>query len=223
VKAKKAALQTATVAFNAASDQLRYTKILSPMEGTVTERGIQPGEVVTPGVQASFDGKSLMTVSDLSTLIVKADLNQIDVAKVKLGQTVAVTLDALPGKSYEATITKIAPASITPKDKQVDVFPVEATLTKADALIKPGMTADVRIHIEKKPNVLILPIEAVVKEKGKQMVTKVVAVEKGKKQEQVEVHVGARNDREVEVTDGIKEGDEIMIKPGSSAENEYKM
>src|SRR5438874_2939690 len=111
VRAKKVAVQTATVAYNAASDRLRYTRVLAPMDGTVTERGIQPGEVVTPGVQASFDGKSLMTISDLSTLLVKADLNQIDVAKVKLGQKVAVTLDALPGKSYEAAITKIAPAS----------------------------------------------------------------------------------------------------------------
>ncbi|HEX9105065.1 MAG TPA: efflux RND transporter periplasmic adaptor subunit [Polyangia bacterium] len=224
VRAKKVALQTATVAYNAASDRLRYTHILAPMDGTVTERGIQPGEVVTPGVQATFEGKALLTVSDLSTLLVKADLNQIDVAKVKLGQKVTVTLDALPGKSYEATITKIAPASITPKDKQVDVFPVEATLATADLSIKPGMTADVRIHIEKKPNVISLPIEAVVKENGKQFVSKVVPADKGKqKTDKVEVAVGARNDREIEIQSGIKEGDKVLIKPASSAENEYKM
>ncbi|HWE27001.1 MAG TPA: efflux RND transporter periplasmic adaptor subunit, partial [Polyangia bacterium] len=194
VRAKKVAVQTATVAFNAASDRLRYTRVLAPMDGTVTERGIQPGEVVTPGVQASFDGKSLMTISDLSTLLVKADLNQIDVAKVQMGQKVTVTLDALPGKTYEASITKIAPASILPKDKQVDVFPVEATLTTADHAIKPGMTADVRIHIEKKEHVLSLPIEAVVKENGKQFVSKVIALDKGKqKTDKVEVAVGARN------------------------------
>jgi membrane fusion protein, macrolide-specific efflux system len=224
VRAKKVALQTATVAYNAASDRLRYTRIVAPMNGTVTERGIQPGEVVTPGVQATFEGKALLTVADLSTLIVKADLNQIDVAKVKLGQKVAVTLDALPGKTYEATITKIAPASITPKDKQVDVFPVEATLTQADSAIKPGMTADVRVHIDKKDHVLALPIEAVVKENGKQFVQKVVPLPNGKqKTDKVEVKVGARNDREVEIASGIAEGDKVLIKPGSSAENEYKM
>ena len=224
VRAKKVALQTATVAFNAASDRLHYTRVLSPMEGTVTERGIQPGEVVTPGVQASFDGKSLMTISDLSTLLVKADLNQIDVAKVQMGQKVTVTLDALPGKTYEATITKIAPASILPKDKQVDVFPVEATLTKSDLSIKPGMTADVRIHIEKKDHVISLPIEAVVKENGKQFVSKVIALPNGKqKTDKVEVAVGARNDREIEIQKGISEGDKVLIKPASSAENEYKM
>jgi membrane fusion protein, macrolide-specific efflux system len=224
VRAKKVAVQTASVAYNAASDRLRYTRVLAPMEGTVTERGIQPGEVVTPGVQASFDGKSLMTISDLSTLLVKADLNQIDVAKVQMGQKVSVTLDALPGKIYEATITKIAPASILPKDKQVDVFPVEATLTKSDLSIKPGMTADVRIHIEKKDHVISLPIEAVVKENGKQFVSKVIALPNGKqKTDKVEVAVGARNDREIEIQKGISEGDKVLIKPASSAENEYKM
>jgi macrolide-specific efflux system membrane fusion protein len=224
VKAKKVAVQTMKVAYNASSDQLRYTRILAPMEGTVTERGIQPGEVVTPGVQASFDGKSLLTVSDLSVLIVKADLNQIDVAKVKMGQKVTVTLDALPGKSYDAAITKIAPASITPKDKQVDVFPVEATLVKADSDIKPGMTADVRIHIEKLPHVLSLPIEAVVKDQGKQFVNKVIFGPDGKERTQkIEVKVGARNDREIEIVSGIAEKDRILIKPDSSAENEYKM
>lgn len=224
VKAKRVAVQTAQVAYNAASDQLRYTRITAPMDGTVTERGIQPGEVVTPGVQATFEGKALLTVSDLSTLLVKADLNQIDVAKVRMGQKVSVTLDALPGKSYDATITKIAPASITPKDKTVDVFPVEATLLKADSAIKPGMTADVRIHIEKREHVLALPIEAVVKESGKQYVTKIELDAKGKqKQVKTEVHVGARNDRELEIVDGIVEGQQVLIKPASAAENEYKM
>jgi membrane fusion protein, macrolide-specific efflux system len=235
VTAKKVAVQQAEVAYSAALDQLHYCRISAPMDGTVTERGIQPGEVVTPGVQATFEGRALLTVSDLSTLLVKADLNQIDVAKVKLGQKVTVTLDALPDKSYEATITKIAPASVAPKSSSsgsssggssalVDVFPVEAVLATADRLIKPGMTADVRIHIEKREHVLALPIEAVVKESGKHFVTKVVAVAGGKPQlAKTEVKVGARNDREVEVASGLSDGDKVLIKPGSSADNEYKM
>ncbi|HEY2746039.1 MAG TPA: efflux RND transporter periplasmic adaptor subunit [Polyangia bacterium] len=232
VKAKKVAVQTAEVTLNAATDQLHYTRITAPIDGTVTERVIQPGETVVPGVQATFDGKALLTVSDLSTLIVKADLNQIDVAKVKMGQKVKVTFDALPDRTYDATITKIAPASVTPDAKSgststsaaVDVFPVEATLDKADTAIKPGMTADVRIHIEKRDHVIALPIEAVVKESGKQYVTKVIPLEKGKqKTEKTEVTVGARNDREIEIVKGLAEGDKVLIKPASAAENEYKM
>lgn len=221
--AKRVAYERAKVALVAARDKLRYTEIQSPLDGTVIEKGIRVGEVVTPGVQATFEGKPLLTVADLSTIIVKADLNQIDVARVKLGQKVTLTLDALPGKSYEAEITKVAPASTLPKGKDVDVFPVEATLKAPDGDIKPGMTADVRVHIETKPKVLVLPIEAVVKEKGKSWVTVVTSDDKGRpKTDRAEVTTGARNDREVEIVSGVKEGQKILIKPGSASENEYK-
>jgi len=130
VRARAAALRLSGVTLAAAQDRLRYTKLVSPMDGTVIERGIQPGEVVTPGVQATFEGKALLTIADLSTLVVKADLNQIDVAKVRLGQKVTLTLDALPGKSYAAKVTKVAPASTLPKGKDVDVFPIEATMSE---------------------------------------------------------------------------------------------
>lgn len=221
--AKKVAHERAKVALVAARDKLRYTEIQAPLDGTIIEKGIRVGEVVTPGVQATFEGKPLLTVADLSTIIVKADLNQIDVARVKLGQKVTLTLDALPGKTYDAEITKIAPASTLPKGKDVDVFPVEATLKAPDGDIKPGMTADVRVHIETKPKVLTLPIEAVVKEKGKSFVTVVTTDEKGRpKTDKAEVTTGARNDREVEIVTGVKEGTKILIKPNSASENEYK-
>jgi len=223
-KTSESTLAGLRVALSAAEDRLRYTQILAPLDGTVIEKGIRVGEVVTPGVQATFEGKALLTVADLSTLIVKADLNQIDVAKVKLGQKVTLTLDALPGKTYAATVTKVAPASTTPKGKDVDVFPIEATLDSHDGQIKPGMTADVRVHIETLPQVLALPIEAVVKEKDKSYVTKVTTGPDGKqKTDKVEVKVGARNDREIEISSGVVVGEKVLIKPASSADNEFKM
>src|SRR5262245_11561070 len=81
VRAKTVAVQTAEsvlaaakVAQGAAEDRLRYTQVISPMDGTVIQRGIEAGEVVSPGLQANFEGKALLTIADLSTLIVKADL-----------------------------------------------------------------------------------------------------------------------------------------------------
>jgi len=224
LKSKNVGLKTAHVALSAAQDRLRYTKILSPIDGTVIQRGIEAGEVVTPGVQSTFDGKALLTVADLSTLLVKLDLNQIDVAKVRLGQKASLTLDALPGKTYEATVTKIAPASVRPPGKDLDVFPVEAELAAVDGLIKPGMTADVRVHLEEKPSVLALPIEAIVKEGAKSFATKVVLGPDGKQRtDKVEITLGARNDREVEVLTGISDGDRVLINPASASENETKL
>lgn len=221
---KTIAIRLAEVALSAARDRLRYTKIYSPLDGTVIQRNIEPGEVVTPGVESTFDGKALLTVADLSTLVVKVDLNQIDVAKVALGQPATLTLDALPGKTYAAKVTKIAPASVKLEGREVDVFPVEAELSQVDGLIKPGMTADVRIRLDSRPGVVSLPIEAVSDEGGKQLVTRVVDGPDGEQTtEQVEVALGARNDREVEVVNGVPEGARVLINPPSAAENETKM
>ena len=82
------------------------------------------------------------------------------------------------------------------------------------------MSADVRIHIETKPAAMSLPIEAVLKENGKSYATK-VTTEKGKqKTDKVEVSLGVRNDRDVELLTGLSEGDRVLIKPASSAPNE---
>ncbi|MBL8636694.1 MAG: efflux RND transporter periplasmic adaptor subunit [Myxococcales bacterium] len=222
---RKIALSQAKEALKVAEDQLRYSRIVAPIDGTVIQRTIRAGETVVPGTMATFDDKSLLVVADMSTLIAKVELNQIDVAKVRIGQQVSLSLDALPGKSYSAKVSKIAPAAITPKGKETDIFPVEATLD-AGALsdIKPGMTADVKFHIDVRKDVLKLPIEAVLKEDGKFYVSKLVEKQPGKAKtaEKLEIKVGVRNDREQEVLSGVAEADEVVIRPPSAAANEFK-
>ncbi|MBL9004250.1 MAG: efflux RND transporter periplasmic adaptor subunit [Myxococcales bacterium] len=240
LKTRKILLDQAKESLSVAEDQLRYSRIISPLDGTVIQRNIRIGETVVPGTMATFDERSLMVVADMSTLIAKADLNQIDVAKVKLDQAVTLTLDALPGKTFKARVTKIAPASVLPKGKDVEVFPVEATLEPgALSEIRPGMTADIKIHVETKKNVLKLPIEAVIKEKGQTYVNCIAAGEsnsgasvtsglgagmgkKGPNTKRVDVQVGARNDREQEILSGVKENDEVLIRPPSAEANEFK-
>jgi membrane fusion protein, macrolide-specific efflux system len=224
LRARQASLQTALVSLSAAEDRFRYTKIVAPMDGTVIQRAIEPGEVVTPGVQSTFDGKALLTIADLSTLVVKVNLNQIDVAKIALGRHAEVTLDALPGQVYGATITKIAPASSKPSGKDLDVFPVEVLLDAADARIKPGMTADVRIELDSKASVLVVPLEAVNKDGATSYVNRIIEDGKrGAKTTRVDVKIGARNEREVEVLSGVSEGDRILVKPPSAEANETKL
>jgi RND family efflux transporter MFP subunit len=225
-KTKRIALDQDKEALNVAEDQLRYSRIVSPIDGTVIQRTIRVGETVVPGTMATMDDRSLLTVADLSVLVAKVELNQIDVAKVQLEQSVTLTLDALPGRIYTAKVTKIAPASILPKGKDVEIFPVEATLSGENLKdIKPGMTADVKIHVETKRNVFKLPIEAINKEKGQSYVNLVLnnsGSGQGVTIKRTDIQVGARNDREQEIIGGLKEGDEVQIKPLSAEANEYK-
>lgn len=222
--AKNVALRIAEVSLGTAQDRVRYTRMLAPMNGTVIQRAIEPGEVVIPGIQSTFDGKPLLTIADLSTLLVRVNLNQIDVAKVSIGRKAILTLDALPGKTYEATITKVAPASVKTVGKDLETFPVEALLATTDGLIKPGMTADVRIILDTKPGVIALPLEAVTKEGAQSFVTRVTdGADGATKTDKVEVTVGARNDRDVEIVKGLNEGDRVLVKPAPATENETKL
>ena len=164
-----------------ADDQLRYSRIIAPIDGTVIQRSIRVGETVVPGTMATLDEKSLMVVADMSTLIAKVELNQIDVAKVRLDRDVTLTLDALPGKNYHAKVSKIAPAAITPKGKGNRHLSRRGNAgCGALADIKPGMTADVKFHIDVRKGVLKLPIEAVTKEDGKHFVSKLVENSQGR-------------------------------------------
>jgi membrane fusion protein, macrolide-specific efflux system len=227
LRAKAVAVQSAEVARSVARDRLGYTKIVSPIDGTVIARGIEPGEAVVPGVQSTFDGKALLTIADLSSLLVKVNLNQIDVAKVSVGRVATLSLDALPGHTYKALITKVAPASVKLPGKDQEVFPVEASLDSPDGLVKPGMTSDVRIHLDAKQGVLVVPLEAIVKESGKTFVMRVMPIEKREKvetrTEKIEVTQGLRNDREVEINNGVSEGMRVLLRPASAAENETKL
>ena len=218
-----AALRVAEAARGVAQDRLRYTKLVSPIDGTVIARGIEPGEAVVPGVQSTFDGKALLTIADLSALLVKVNLNQIDVAKIAVGRKATLTLDALPGRTYRAVVTKVAPASVRLPGKDQEVFPIEAQLESPDGLVKPGMTADVRVHLDARDGVLCVPLEAVVKESGRTYVMRIVEKDEGRHEtERTEVTLGLRNDREVEVG-GVEEGTRVMLRPPSAAENETKL
>jgi membrane fusion protein, macrolide-specific efflux system len=222
--ARSADARLLEVRLDSARDRVRYTRISSPLDGTVIQRGMEPGEVVVPGVQATFEGKPLLTVADLSRLIVKVELNQIDVARVELGDEANVTFDALPGRAYTARVTRVAPASSRVSGKDVEVFPVEAELSAADSAIKPGMTADVRIQLDAKPDVLTLPIEAVLQNGAHATVQRLVsAPDGGQRAERIEVTLGARNDRELELLSGLNEGDRVLIDPAPATANEMKL
>ena len=224
LKAKTIALDTAKIELSSALDKLRYTKIASPIDGTVLELGIKKGEVVTPGVQQTFEGRPLLTVGDLSVLIVRCELNQIDIARIRMGQQAELTFDAIPDRTFSAKVTKIAPAAVKAKDQDVEMFPVEATLAEADEAIKPGMTADVRFQMAEHADVLAVPIEAVVKDKdGKSYVVRIVSTNEGLKKEKTFVELGPRSDREQAIASGIEPGMTILVDPASSKDNEVEL
>jgi RND family efflux transporter MFP subunit len=215
-------VRTARVTLIQAEDRLRDSRIVAPASGTAIRRKIEPGEMVIPGVESTFEKRALLMIADLSRLVIKVELNQIDVSKVRLGQRVTATFDGLPDEHFAAQVTEISPASTKAKD--LDVFPIKAELDRPDPRIKPGMTADVRIHIEEKPNAVTVPIESVRREAGKAFVKRVISSqEKTRHTERVEVVIGTQNDRFAEVLSGLDEGEQVLLDPPSASKAEKAM
>jgi RND family efflux transporter MFP subunit len=146
---------------NASSQNARVT---SPMTGVVIKKGVELGETVTSGVSSFNAGTVLFTVADLKSLIIRVNLNEVDIAKVHVGQPVRITLDAYPQKVFTGKVTFVSPAADLVE--KIKVFKVEVTPTELADSYRTGMSANVEILGEKRDKAVSIPLEALQRREG---------------------------------------------------------
>ena len=146
---------------NAASQKARIT---APMTGVVIKKGVELGDMVTSGVSSFNSGTVLFTVADLKSLIVRVNLNEVDIAKVHVGQPVRVTLDAYPQKVFHGKVTFVSPAAELVE--KIKVFKVEVTLDELGESFRTGMSANVEILGDRRDKAISIPPEALQKREG---------------------------------------------------------
>ena len=146
---------------NASSQNARVT---SPMTGVVIKKGVELGETVTSGVSSFNAGTVIFTVADLKSLIIRVNLNEVDIAKVHVGQPVRVTLDAYPQKIFNGKVTFVAPAAELVE--KIKVFRIEVTLDELEEAFRTGMSANVEILGAKRDKAVSIPLEALQKRDG---------------------------------------------------------
>ena len=150
-----------------ALDQLEKCTIRAPMAGTITQLNSEVGENVILGTMNN-PGTVIMVVSDLSEIVVKAEVDETDIAQLALGQKVEISLDAFPDTTFKGKVTEIgnaAQTSISGTQDQVTSFEVTILFTDNVPGIKPGMNASVDITTNVRQDVIKIPIQAVVMRK----------------------------------------------------------
>lgn len=142
-------------------------------------------------------------------MIVKSNINEVDINKYQEGQLATITVPANPHKEYNGVITQVA---VMAQDvNNVKVFPIEIELSDVDENIKPGMTAEITIKGNTKSDILIIPISALFSnEKGEDLV---YIVEDNKIKESRVVVTGINNLSQVEIIDGVEIGEEVSLIP----------
>ena len=164
----KAAFVEAESTLKAQEERFGWTTVTAPMSGTVTRLNVEEGEIVTSGRSAFSQGPAILTIADLSRMVVKTRINEVDIAKIALGQRVEIRVDAYRDKVFEGRVSEIAPSAYTPDQRggqQGDgtiTFEVMIEVVGSPAELLPGMSADVDIIVMQDDNVLQLPIDSVI-------------------------------------------------------------
>jgi HlyD family secretion protein len=154
----KAEVVRSLIAIENAQFSLDDTEVKAPIFGTVIEKLIERGQVISSPTMDVGGGTVLMKMADLRTVQVQTLVNEIDIGKIQVGQEVTVTVTSYPEQPFAGQVVKVEPQALP--DQAVTSFPVLITLNNEDELLRPGMNAEVAILVESKEDVLALPTAA---------------------------------------------------------------
>ena len=237
-QAKSTVVRT-EVSYENAKIALDDTVVRSPVAGTIISRPVEVGQVISSPTMAVGGGTILMTLADLSKVRVRALVDEIDVGKVSIGQVVSIKVAAYRDKEFFGTVSKVEP--LAKVEQNVTTFPVLIDIENDENLLLLGMNTDVVIEILNKDvsvtapsmslrtrkdiysaaSILNIPIESVdaflsERVKGENFNKFIVIKETKKGPELAWVEIGVSDLANVEIVNGLSEGDTIFILPSKS-------
>jgi membrane fusion protein (multidrug efflux system) len=183
-----------------AQAQLDRMQVRAPFDGIAGIRAVNIGDYVK-------DGADLVSVEDLSSMVVDFRLPERVMARLRIGQDVEVSFDGLPGRTYRANVDAL--------DSLVDAdgrsLLVRARLDNRDGALRSGMFARTRIVFSVRDKALVVPEEALVPQGGKQHLVKLVeSPQGGKVTQRIEARIGMRVPGKVEILQGVQAGDQVV-------------
>jgi RND family efflux transporter MFP subunit len=192
-----------------------YTQITAPFDGVVTHRYADPGTLIQAGTSSDTQALPLVRVSDNYLLRLDFPVTVDYVKDIRLGDPVAVRVDSLDGRTFTGKISRFTDHV----DENTRTMTTEIEVTNQDLKLVPGMYATVVLKVEKRPQVLTVPIEAVVGDKS----PVVYVVNQDDQIEERPVKLGLETPDKYEVLYGLREGDLVVIGGGSKLQAGQKV
>ncbi len=211
--AVRRAYEVARSQYEAARDDVQvkkdYSVIRAPFDGVVSKKYTEVGELLMPG-------KQIVTIVNPDRIYVLATIDEVDVGRLKLGQPVAITVDAFPGEKFDGTIRRISPI-VSGGKLETRTADVWIYFNKKDARMKPGMSADIEILIATLQNVLSVPSQTIIDRDGRKQVYEVEGKAARSGDASVArlrpVEIGESNWVASEIKSGLKTGDYVITTP----------
>jgi len=217
-------------ALKQARDDLSKTTIYAPMSGTVSALNKEMGEIA---LGSQFQKDVILTVADLTAMEAEVNVDENDIMSIALGQEADIEVDALPGQSLKGVVSEIGSSAVSQGQgttEQKTEFEIKIAILNPPKTLRPGMTASANITTKVNDNALSVPLQAVAARSVDQLAMKgekrkdaegkyqadkdgfvevVFCVENGKAVAK-QVKTGIQGEDLIEVTNGLKEGDEIV-------------
>jgi HlyD family secretion protein len=235
-QSSRAQLEQARASLQEAKDNLAKTRLTAPISGRIVRLAVEEGEVAVPGTFSRETGL-LMTIADLSVILAKVQVDETDVVRLKIRDSVEVNIDAYPDTTFSGRVTKVSnSAKLTPtqtasgsNDRAVD-FDVEITLRNPPPDIRPDLSCTARIVTDTRDKALSIPIIALtvrdhekvpneadagpvmdtLRQRFAKREAEGVFVVRGGLATFRPVKVGVAGDEYFEVVDGLREGETIV-------------
>lgn len=213
-------LVNAQTSLENAQDKLEDYQVTAPISGTVVTKTAKAGDKIEGGGSSG----TLCTIYDLSYLEMTMSIDELDISDVAVGQTVSITADAVEGKTYTGTVTKVSVAGTT--SGGITTYPVTVRIDETEGLL-PGMNVDAAIVIAQADDVLTIPSSAVSRGNVVLITADSPSAANAAQREApegyvyVEITTGIDDDSTVEITSGLQEGDTVayVAASGSSQSN----
>lgn len=208
IQAAKASTVRSKVSRDNAKVQLDSTTVVAPRSGVVTLKYLEEGTIIPPGTSTFSQGTSIVQISDVTRMFVDCAVDETDIGKIRVGQPVRILTEAYPGRQLPGVVRRINPAATT--EQNITAIKVRVEILNFQKLdLRPGMSATCEFILLAKPNVLVAPAQAVRNENGRTYVK--VKTADPKKPAERDIKVGATGNDGVEVVEGLKEGEEVVV------------
>ena len=216
-------LETANINYQSALQQFELireidtegnvSRVVSTASGTVIQKMVEEGEMVVSSTSSFSDGTVIVKLADLNQMVVNSYINEVNIAKIFIGQQANIQVDAFPYDNYTGEVSKIGAMAITRNN--VKVFPVEIRIRESNIPLKPGMTANVTILGERKEDILVIPIRAIFSNiEGQDIVYK---VENDTISTTTLIKTGINDFQQVEIIEGLEEGERVsLVEPANT-------
>lgn len=145
----------AVVALENARIRLEDTDVRAPISGVIIEKNVERGQVISSPTNDVGGGTVLLKMADLGLVQVRALVDETDIGKIKPGLRTTVTVDAYPNRPFDGTVLKVEPQAVV--QQNVTMFPVLIRIENREGLLRPGMNAEVEIHVGRRDSVLAIP------------------------------------------------------------------